>query len=301
MTRVAIIGARDHRALAQVWRLVREFPADTTLVLPPDGPVADVAAIAARQRGLAVETHAIAYLANVDRVMVFPWDGDPAFTGAMVAAHSAFVAHRGSGIDWVEHAPDVGAEGLLVFSAQVAFRGPGRLQIPRRSDGCDPMGLPFAPSEALLDRALAARGQAEKLREAAAELRGRQLDLGETRGDVEAREQHAAVLAGEAERVDAQWFAWFRAHFLAEMRVSYGIARGTPAWTRLPPEGRAMAEEAWERGARPHPEAWRRLLAKGHVTICCFCTREDRCHRGILRAEILPALGAVDGGEVAWR
>jgi hypothetical protein len=291
VTRVAIIGARAHRALAQVWSRVHELPADTTLVLPPEGDVAAVASIAARQRGLAVETHPLK-LALADRVEAFRWaEPDGAIDTALAAADA-------SGVDWVEHAPDIGAEGLLVFSARATYSRPGRFQITRRGDGCDPAGLPFAPSEALLDRALAARGQAEKLREAAAELRERQLDLGDTRADVEAREQHAAALTAEAERVEAQWFTWFRAHFLAEMRVSYGIARGTPAWTRLPPEGRAMAEEAWERGARPHPEAWRRLLARGATVLCCFCMDDRRCHRGILRAEILPALGAVDGGEV---
>lgn len=295
MTRVALIGARGHRALAQVWRRVRELPEGTTLVLQQGGDVAAVAALAARQRGFAVETAPIAYLAGVDRVVVFPWDGDPAFAGAMVAAREA------SGVDWVEHAPDPRAEALLVFSARVSYSGPGRLQITRRGDGCDPLGLPFAPSEGLLDRALAARGQAEKLREAAADLRGRQLDLGETRADVETRERRAAALTEEAEQIEADAWAGYAPRYRAEMRVSYGLARGTPAWARQTPEARALAEEAWERGARPRPEAWRRLFARPALVACCFCTDSARCHRAILRAEILPALGAVDGGEVPCR
>ncbi|MGK3995042.1 hypothetical protein [Sorangium sp. So ce1024] len=295
MTRVAILGARGHRALAAVWRRVRELPDGTTLVLQQDGDVAAVAALAARQRGLAVETDPLPYLAGVDRVEAFPWDGDPALARAVDAAREA-------GLDVRMHpARSLSEEALLVFSARVSFAGPGRLQITRRGDGCDPMGLPFAPSEALLDRALAARGQADRLREAAAELRGRQLDLGETRADVEARELRAAALAEEAEQIEAETWAGYAPRYRAEMRVSYGLARGTPAWARQAPEARALAEEAWERGVRPRPEAWRRLLTAPFRVICCFCTDERRCHRAILRAEILPALGAVDGGEVPAR
>lgn len=66
----------------------------------------------------------------------------------------------------------------------------------------------------------------------------------------------------------------------------------------LATEARELAEESWQRGARPRPEAWRRLLARGWVVLVCFCGDPARCHRGILRAEILRALGAVDGGEV---
>ncbi|XXX79229.1 hypothetical protein WMF30_10685 [Sorangium sp. So ce134] len=292
MTRVAFIGARGHRALAAVWRRVRELPDGTTLVLQQEG---DVAALAARQRGLAVEVHPVPADACVEHVEAFPWDGDPALAETVTIAREA-------GLDVRMHpARSLSEEALLVFSARVSYSGPGRLQITRRGDGCDPAGMPFAPSEALLDRALAARGQAEKLRETAAELRGRQLDLGETRADVEARERHAAALAEEAEQIERDLWSWYAPRYKAEARVSYGLARGTPAWARQPPDARALAEEAWERGARPHPEAWRRLLAREHVVACCFCADPARCHRAILRAEILPALGAVDGGEVPCR
>jgi hypothetical protein len=43
---------------------------------------------------------------------------------------------------------------------------------------------------------------------------------------------------------------------------------------------------------------WSRLLARERVVLLCYCTRADRCHRGILRSVILPALGAVDCGEI---
>jgi uncharacterized protein YeaO (DUF488 family) len=43
---------------------------------------------------------------------------------------------------------------------------------------------------------------------------------------------------------------------------------------------------------------WDALLARGTVTLCCFCANPERCHRWILRTMILPKCGAVDGGEV---
>jgi len=44
---------------------------------------------------------------------------------------------------------------------------------------------------------------------------------------------------------------------------------------------------------------WDALLARGEVTLCCFCTDPERCHRTILAALILPKMGAVYCGERA--
>lgn len=44
--------------------------------------------------------------------------------------------------------------------------------------------------------------------------------------------------------------------------------------------------------------AWNALLARDRVVLCCYCTDPEHCHRAILRGRILPALGAVDDGEV---
>lgn len=43
---------------------------------------------------------------------------------------------------------------------------------------------------------------------------------------------------------------------------------------------------------------WDALLARDAVTLVCYCTDAMKCHRHLLRTKILPALGAVDGGEV---
>lgn len=43
---------------------------------------------------------------------------------------------------------------------------------------------------------------------------------------------------------------------------------------------------------------WTALLARERVVLCCYCTDPEHCHRALLRVRILPALGAVDEGEV---
>lgn len=64
--------------------------------------------------------------------------------------------------------------------------------------------------------------------------------------------------------------AWpqYVADYTAEMRISY----------------------------RTHRSAWGLLLARDEVTLCCYCTDANHCHRRVL-AEILAKLGAEDRGE----
>lgn len=97
---------------------------------------------------------------------------------------------------------------------------------------------------------------------------------------LEAR-KHAERLLEETLGIDAtarataedwlatSWAVYVR-EYLAEMRRSYVEHRG----------------------------AWNALLARPRVVLCCYCTDPEHCHRFILRTRILPALGAVDGGEV---
>ena len=66
---------------------------------------------------------------------------------------------------------------------------------------------------------------------------------------------------------DADWAAYV-AGYQEEMRASYAHRRSE----------------------------WDALLARGQVTLCCYCTDSDRCHRTIL-ASILVVLGAVYEGE----
>lgn len=49
---------------------------------------------------------------------------------------------------------------------------------------------------------------------------------------------------------------------------------------------------------RKHRDAWHDLTQRERVVLVCFCTDPKRCHRAILREHLLPALGAVDAGEI---
>jgi uncharacterized protein YeaO (DUF488 family) len=86
-----------------------------------------------------------------------------------------------------------------------------------------------------------------------------------------------------------------------------------PSWKILAPVLQARKqgslESEWSRyvedyieemrlSQKRHPLAWADLLRREQVTLVCYCSNPLRCHRWILRTKILPALGAVDGGEM---
>ena len=86
-----------------------------------------------------------------------------------------------------------------------------------------------------------------------------------------------------------------------------------PSWAILRPALDAMRAgrkaEAWSvyvpaffdemrRSYVANRAAWSALRARERVVLCCYCTDPEHCHRALLRARILPALGAVDGGEI---
>lgn len=63
--------------------------------------------------------------------------------------------------------------------------------------------------------------------------------------------------------------AEYKKSYLAEMRASY----------------------------HANTDAWKALLAKGEVTLCCYCREPDHCHRTILGRDVLAKLGAEFCGE----
>lgn len=65
--------------------------------------------------------------------------------------------------------------------------------------------------------------------------------------------------------------AEYTARFLAEMRISY----------------------------RRERLVWDWYLAQPRVVMCCYEAYPEFCHRHILRSRILPALGAIDCGEIS--
>jgi len=89
------------------------------------------------------------------------------------------------------------------------------------------------------------------------------------------RKRGAPIGSTEEERLDFA-FAWYRELYVEEMRASYRRRRA----------------------------AWRELLGRGRVVLCCWCGTATRCHRRVL-AELLVAVGrrhgveVVDGGELA--
>jgi len=66
------------------------------------------------------------------------------------------------------------------------------------------------------------------------------------------------------------------------------------AWELYVPEYVAEMRASYKQ----HRRAWLELLARPRVVLLCYCGTASRCHRAILRTEILPKLGAVDCGEL---
>jgi len=83
-----------------------------------------------------------------------------------------------------------------------------------------------------------------------------------------------------------------------------GSRAGIPKGAAQPPEDDAGAwawyteqyTVAMRQSYRKHRPAWDALLARNTVTLVCFCTDPQKCHRTIL-ARILVALGAKYEGE----
>lgn len=157
---------------------------------------------------------------------------------------------------------------LQVFSARIGHPDPDAFDITRKGADAargarqDAPGEPFAPSWKVLRPALDARSQHEELMRRAANA---------VRFDLihpEREDGWALALAAE-ELAECAWNAYLLA-YLAEMRASY----------------------------RAHSASWKALLACSRVVLTCYCHDAEHCHRGILRAKILPALGAVDCGEL---
>ena len=49
---------------------------------------------------------------------------------------------------------------------------------------------------------------------------------------------------------------------------------------------------------KEHADRWEWLLGLERIVLCCYCTSTHYCHRRLLRADILPGLGAKDCGEL---
>lgn len=65
------------------------------------------------------------------------------------------------------------------------------------------------------------------------------------------------------------------------------------AWTEYVPAYVAEMRQSY----RAHRPVWNRLLSEVLVTLTCYCTDPERCHRTLLARDILPKLGATYAGE----
>lgn len=283
MTLHAVTGARAHRDLASVWRALSALPAGIGLVSGgAEGPDT-VAAIVALQQGRELREHLPDYAAHgrgapfvrnkliVDAGEVvhgFPWGESRGTRHAMGLARDA-----GKAVLVYDPPADLVPGPCLVFSARrrggrgLGYDGPGArhgcaLDVTRMTGGA--AGDPFAPSWAILKPALDARREADALMARAKRAVHAPLDAAD-------REDEWA-LTQEAEALDLAAWEAYRPAFLAEMRLSY----------------------------RRRRKAWDELLARSMVVLLCFCEDESHCHRTLLRRDILPKLGAVDGGEIPW-
>jgi len=176
--------------------------------------------------------------------------------------------------------------GGVVYSARVDHRAdPDALMVtirPLASDAPDLIGSAFAPSHQIWSAAMRARDEA-------AEWRRRGDDLLEAPTAVE-----RVACYARAERIEAEAWAAYMPAFMAEMRVSAG----------LPPSRWGPGERAADqRGVVARRDAWEHVLSRDRVVVLCYCVvaplpAELRCHRVLLRRDILPAMGMRDGGEL---
>ena len=120
-------------------------------------------------------------------------------------------------------------------------------------------GRVFAPSWELLNPMLDARRQAAKLTSDA-----HRLSLFPEPGS------DPYAFMNEAGRILLEAWEAYEPSFIEEMRRSY----------------------------REHRATWDWLLRRRRVVLVCYCADRATCHRGLLAGRILPALGAVDCGEL---
>lgn len=115
----------------------------------------------------------------------------------------------------------------------------------------------------------------------------------------------ARISYGGPDRLDVTrkgaWLAWkagkgetIGGAFAPSWPLLKAAKAGKLAFDEYDPRYLAEMRESYVR----HRWAWDDLLARPRVVLVCYCTDPEHCHRFLLRTRILPALGAVDGGEL---
>lgn len=150
---------------------------------------------------------------------------------------------------------------LHIHTARISYAGADRLDITRKSAAG--LGRMFSPSWAILAPVIDARKAAKAIRDRFE--KDRQASLFR---DAEQEHYCEGNMLEQATSIERAAYSDYVPAYVEEMRQSY---------------------RRWR-------SKWEELLARDSVTLCCYCTDPERCHRRIL-AEILAKLGAVDEGE----
>lgn len=156
---------------------------------------------------------------------------------------------------------------LMVFTARIGrwMKGePDAIDITRKS--AKPEWLCFAPSWAILGPAIEAKRRAVKIEQDAYALTNARLGRTATPEEDGAR----YLMFADAESISETAWREYVPAFMDEMRASW----------------------------KEHRPMWDNLLSRQRVILCCYCMDAERCHRTILRRDILPKLGAEDCGEM---
>lgn len=177
---------------------------------------------------------------------------------------------------------------LVVHTARISYGGPDRLDVTRRAvdqarkrGEPPPPGAAWAPSWGILEPVI--------------EARRRTPELGPL-GLAALEDAWSVYVEGYLEE---QRLSYLPCHACLAGLLEYD-AHTCPVNTAFyPPTACPTSlQGAWRHGIRSKRPAWENLLARERVVLVCYCLDAERCHRWLLRTRILPALGAVDGGEL---
>lgn len=131
---------------------------------------------------------------------------------------------------------------LRIFTGPMAYRGPDRFDITRKSGGTE--GRVFAPSWRILAPALDARRQ-------------------------------AIEMVRKANGIDPN--SPYSGQQLEKIRSDAWLIEAA-AWKEYVP----LYQTEMAESQRLRTDAWQALLARDEVTLVCYCSARGNCHRGLL-------------------
>ncbi len=270
MIRRAVIGSRDHLALAQVWQHVTSMEPCTLVSGGADG-VDTVAEEAQLQRGGLTDIHVVTseqwqrlgkragHVRNGRMVEsglthcdAFPW-------GATRGTLDMIAQCEKAGVPVTVHAAQDAS--LLLQSARINYRGKCALDVTRKSGKA---GLIMAPSWGILNPAIVVRKKLDAL-----------IKQQKALPECDRESLRNAIIDAMAD-ADRAWDEYVL-RFTDEMRRSW----------------------------RSNRDMWVAMLSQSRLVLCCFCNHKHQCHRHLLRAMLVKAGEKIgrrvfDGGDLDW-